>query len=90
VGGESGICPGHHKIRASYFGETVKPASPGNTGRSTIVNVIPDLKQGRVKIEFNATQLNDLGLRAFGIRDVDANLITVLREMIFSYSDSTH
>ena len=54
------------------------------------LNVLADLKQGRVKIEFNATQLNDLGLRAFGIRDVDANLITVLREMIFSHSDSTH
>ena len=38
-------------------------------------DVFAHLKQAGVKIDFNTTQLNDLGLRAFGIRDVDGNLI---------------
>jgi len=38
-------------------------------------DVFADLKQREVKVDFNITQLNDLGLRAFGIRDVDGNLI---------------
>jgi catechol 2,3-dioxygenase-like lactoylglutathione lyase family enzyme len=38
-------------------------------------DVFNQLKQGGVKIDFNITQLNDLGLRAFGVRDVDGNLI---------------
>jgi catechol 2,3-dioxygenase-like lactoylglutathione lyase family enzyme len=38
-------------------------------------DVFNQLKQGGVKIDFNITQLNDLGLRAFGVRDVDGNLM---------------
>ncbi len=38
-------------------------------------HVFADLKQRGVKIEFNTTQLGDLRLRAFGIRDVDGNLM---------------
>jgi len=38
-------------------------------------DVFTDLKQGGVMVDFNITQLNDLGLRAFGIRDMDGNLI---------------
>ncbi len=38
-------------------------------------DVFAKLKHAGVKIDFNTTQLNDLGLRAFGIRDVDGNLI---------------
>ena len=38
-------------------------------------HVFADLKQSGVKVEFNTTQLGDLRLRAFGIRDVDGNLI---------------
>jgi len=38
-------------------------------------DVFADLKQRGVKVEFNITQLNDLRLRAFGIRDIDGNLI---------------
>jgi catechol 2,3-dioxygenase-like lactoylglutathione lyase family enzyme len=38
-------------------------------------DVFTELKQGGVMVDFNITQLNDLGLRAFGIRDVDGNLI---------------
>ena len=37
--------------------------------------VLADLKRRRVKIEFSVTTLNDLGLRSFGIRDMDGNLI---------------
>jgi catechol 2,3-dioxygenase-like lactoylglutathione lyase family enzyme len=35
------------------------------------------LKRSGVKIDFNITQLNDLGYRAFGIRDIDGNLIQI-------------
>jgi catechol 2,3-dioxygenase-like lactoylglutathione lyase family enzyme len=38
-------------------------------------DVFDQLKQGGVKIDFNITPLNDLGLRAFGVRDADGNLI---------------
>ena len=38
-------------------------------------DVFADLKQRGIKVDFNTTQLNDLGLRAFGIRDLDGNLI---------------
>lgn len=37
--------------------------------------VFAELKKRGVSVDFEATQLNDLGLRAFGIRDVDGNLI---------------
>ncbi len=37
--------------------------------------VFADLKRRQVKVEFGVTQLNDLGLRCFGIRDIDGNLI---------------
>jgi catechol 2,3-dioxygenase-like lactoylglutathione lyase family enzyme len=37
--------------------------------------VFADLKRKGVKIDFEITPLNDLGLRAFGIRDLDGNLI---------------
>lgn len=30
-----------------------------------------------VKIDFKITQLNDLGMRAFGVRDLDGNLIQI-------------
>ena len=36
------------------------------------------LKRSGVKIDFNITQLNDLGHRAFGFRDIDGNLIQIL------------
>jgi hypothetical protein len=38
-------------------------------------HVFADLKQRGVKVEFNTTQLDDLRLRAFGILDMDGNLI---------------
>jgi catechol 2,3-dioxygenase-like lactoylglutathione lyase family enzyme len=38
-------------------------------------DVFAELKKRGVRIDFEATQLNDLGLRAFGIRDADGNLI---------------
>jgi len=38
-------------------------------------SVFADLKRKGVKIDFEITPLNDLGLRAFGIRDLDGNLI---------------
>jgi catechol 2,3-dioxygenase-like lactoylglutathione lyase family enzyme len=38
-------------------------------------DVFGELKRGGVKIDFNITELNDLKLRAFGVRDVDGNLI---------------
>jgi len=37
--------------------------------------VLGSLKERGVRVEFNTTQLNDLQLRAFGIRDLDGNLI---------------
>ena len=37
--------------------------------------VFAELKRRGVKVDFQVTQLNDLGMRAFGIRDVDGNLI---------------
>ena len=37
--------------------------------------VFAELKKRGVTIDFEPTPLNDLGLRAFGIRDVDGNLI---------------
>jgi len=37
--------------------------------------VFGELKRRGVKVDFEVTQLNDLGMRAFGIRDVDGNLI---------------
>lgn len=38
-------------------------------------HVFSDLKRRDAKIEFGVTQLNDLGLRCFGVRDIDGNLI---------------
>jgi catechol 2,3-dioxygenase-like lactoylglutathione lyase family enzyme len=38
-------------------------------------SVFVDLQKRGVKIDFSITKLNDLGLRAFGIRDLDGNLI---------------
>jgi catechol 2,3-dioxygenase-like lactoylglutathione lyase family enzyme len=38
-------------------------------------DVFADLTQRGVKVDFKITKLNDLGLRAFGIRDLDGNLI---------------
>jgi len=35
------------------------------------------LQRNRVKIDFQITQLNDLGFRAFGVRDIDGNLIQI-------------
>jgi hypothetical protein len=37
--------------------------------------VFADLKRKGVKMDFEITPLNDLGFRAFGIRDLDGNLI---------------
>jgi catechol 2,3-dioxygenase-like lactoylglutathione lyase family enzyme len=37
--------------------------------------VSADLQQRGTKLDFGITQLNDLGLRAFGVRDLDGNLI---------------
>ncbi len=37
--------------------------------------VFADLQRRGVKVDFTITKLNDLGLRAFGIRDLDGNLI---------------
>ena len=37
--------------------------------------VFGELKRRGVKVDFEVTQLNDLGMRAFGIRDVVGNLI---------------
>ena len=37
--------------------------------------VLADLKGRGVKIEFSVTTLNDLGMRSFGVRDIDGNLI---------------
>lgn len=38
-------------------------------------DVFADLQRRGAKVDFNLTPLNDLRLRAFGIRDVDGNLI---------------
>lgn len=39
--------------------------------------VFAELKRRGVKVDFQVTQLNDLGMWAFGIREVDGNLIQV-------------
>jgi catechol 2,3-dioxygenase-like lactoylglutathione lyase family enzyme len=39
--------------------------------------VFAQLKRSGTKIDFNITELNDLGYRAFGIRDIDGNLIQI-------------
>ena len=39
--------------------------------------VFETLQQNGVKIDFKITQLNDLGMRAFGVRDIDGNLIQI-------------
>jgi catechol 2,3-dioxygenase-like lactoylglutathione lyase family enzyme len=35
------------------------------------------LQRNGVKIDFQVTSLNDLGFRAFGVRDIDGNLIQI-------------
>ena len=39
--------------------------------------VFEALERNGVKIDFHITQLNDLGVRAFGVRDIDGNLIQI-------------
>lgn len=39
--------------------------------------VFETLERNGVKIDFHITQLNDLGVRAFGVRDIDGNLIQI-------------
>jgi catechol 2,3-dioxygenase-like lactoylglutathione lyase family enzyme len=39
--------------------------------------VFASLERNGVKIDFHITQLNDLGVRAFGVRDIDGNLIQI-------------
>ena len=41
----------------------------------TFDEVFAELKKRGVRVDFEPTRLNDLGLRAFGIRDVEGNLI---------------
>ena len=39
--------------------------------------VFETLERNGVKIDFHITQLNDLRVRAFGVRDIDGNLIQI-------------